>query len=97
MARSKSSVLTPAEKKNVISDTKNQIKVAQGSLKELNATVTVSQKFTAAAVKEANTASKAAEKLHATVVAAHAKNSAVYTKAIAKLTADLAAMTPAVA
>ena len=87
MARSKSAVLSPADKKAVITDMKARLKVAQNTVKESAKAIAASAKIKAAAVK-------VAEKNHAALEKEHTKVLTVAQKAADKLVADLAAVQP---
>ena len=86
MARSKSVILTPAEKKTVIVDLKGKIKAAKDAVKAV-----------AALNKEVDKKHAAACKTHEGVVKARAKAGETVAKELSKMEAQLASLTaPAV-
>ena len=87
MARSKSALLSPADKKAVITDMKARLKNAQFYLKTHDKVIADSAKATAAAIKTV-------QKAHAAVEKEHGKLAAAAQKAVDKLTADLVAVQP---
>lgn len=89
MARSKSAVLSPADKKAVVTDIKARIKDATGHAKVSAQAITVSEKVHAATVKQA-------QKIHEAITKEHGKLKAAALKAVEKLTAELAAIQPTV-
>lgn len=84
MARAKSAVLTPADKKAVVIDIKVKISSAKNELKSFMSVV-----------KESEKNLKAAEKQHAVVVKTANKEIAYHEKTLSKLMGDLSAIQPA--
>lgn len=85
MARSKSAVLSPADKKAVVTDLKTKIKEAKAADKLITTTL-----------KEAEKVFKAAEKSFAGATKEADKALSANAKIVSKLEADLEAIQPAV-